>query len=801
MLLLFCISPAFGRSLVVEQRKSELFIACQKADYKFTPNVREAYLAYAKAVVVNDLKEQGQSISEKFLTWVDSDPVMEATVYGAHSKPADVLMHFFSLGMDVGRENLQKYNQLLLAAAFVAAKEGVPADITLRPPLKLTISGDPRVPVDTEDPKRKLDMNDHIINFLNENTIEGYVVAGGNEVLPELKYDEKGIAIPPEVEAVASTGKELQKRSLYAADVIASAELQKKFNAYMKAKGFDVEIDCGDQIIHWKASEMVHGEMNKKIDDAYRLFKTAYEEKGLLPKERDPAPSPAERCAYLIRNNEYQFKSTEQKTRDWPRFPLTAPWPLMTMLVADKQPLRENEERWIAFRDEGVFKTYGEYIGSVAQQFNMQSARRISPYPFTYGSIQMMLKDGGVCGAMGNISARSHNTLGIPACTAGQPGHCAMVAFRYDPKQNFYFCKGGQYATGGDEQTHPHTSWFFGEEIKRRPMIYHQSIAFAVNYGMTQFLDSLMVYNLFNLIPEMERGTKGVKLLSSGMEINPYSFLVVEKMQRAITDPQQQIQFFQKLEAALAAAKNKPGCPAEGLYNITVSTALFARINELPVPGDRIAARVVLSYLEKAQCDVPAVLVAYQMKLDGISTLLRNTEKQFLEHLVAMQAQASKENDGRGEKMAGTLKAVSTCIIDDNGRRKWAAALLKQARGSEKYFGGKYQIATDPAVTMLARLSGKELVSERELMDPLIRKVTDELTISVKHKRTVKDCRQLAAKIQAVGDALKDPTQKKYWVEGLVKVMAGEETFKEKGGASSVRDPCADVVDKLRASL
>ena len=50
------------------------------------------------------------------------------------------------------------------------------------------------------------------------------------------------------------------------------------------------------------------------------------------------------------------------------------------MLAADDQPLREREEIWSKYRDEGEFKTYGEYIGGIAQQFDMQSARRV-PFP------------------------------------------------------------------------------------------------------------------------------------------------------------------------------------------------------------------------------------------------------------------------------------------------------------------------------------------------------------------------------------------------------------------------------------
>jgi len=99
----------------------------------------------------------------------------------------------------------------------------------------------------------------------------------------------------------------------------------------------------------------------------------------------------------------------------------------------------------------------------------MQSARRLKPYPFTYNTIQMMLKDGGVCGTMAAISARSHVALGIPACQAIQPGHCAMVAFYYDPKRSIYVCRGGQYATGGDEKTTPFARWFFGDTAKEYP--------------------------------------------------------------------------------------------------------------------------------------------------------------------------------------------------------------------------------------------------------------------------------------------------------------------------------------------
>jgi len=751
-----------------EPAKERLLGICAAEEYAFTPEVRKAFLAYAKQQALAALEAEGKTLPKDFLAWIDSDPQMEAGVYGVHNQPQHVLLWLYSLRLDLGKAKFEKYRQLALAAAIVSAKERMEADITPREPLKPVIPGDPRKPVDTKDPDRELDVNDHIINFLNEHT-------------------------------------------LYAADVIASADLQKKFNAYMKAKGQDVRIDCGERIVHWDSRDMVRGEQYRKINEAYLLFRGAYEAKGLLPAKRDPFPSPAERCAYLIRNYEYEFPPELQAQRRWPRFPLTAPWPILTMLVADNQPLREREERWLAFRDRGEFKTYGEYIGGIAQQHAMQSARRLKPYPFTYATIQMMLKDGGVCGTMGAISSRSHNTLGIPASQASQPGHCAMVAFRYDPKSNTYRCQGGQYATGGDDKTTPFTPWPFEDTFKRtgrrngyevsfhyrKPMVYHQSIAWGVNYGVQSYLDSTVAYAVFRLLPEAQRQAHGLKLLESGLALNPYNFLLVDAAQDAAATPREQIRFWRTFLAALSSAAGRPGCPTEGLYNTTVKKKMFARIAKLPVPEDRAAAGEVLAFLEEEQCDIPAALVAYRLALDGLPALLSRTERDFTDHLNVVQGRASRENDTDCRKMADTIKATADRIEDGKRRREWALGLWKQAQGHEKYFGHEYRVTTHPALPLLARLSGRKMAPEDELVRPLLERVAAELKESVAGERNIKDCRVLAAKITVVGNSLKDPDQKRAWFEGLSKTIAGKETFQPANAgkhAKPTRDPCADAI-------
>ncbi len=800
-----------------ESARDRLLRITAEEQYTFTPKVREAFLAFAKGQALSDLKARGKSLPDDFLAWVDADPEVEATVYGAHRKASDVLLQLYSLRLDLRKARFEKYRRLALATAIVHAKQELEADITPRAPLKLVINGDPRKPVDTKEPGRTLDMNDHIINFLNDHTIEEEVVVGYKEAPPELKYDERGIAIPApkrkkKPKKVAVTEK--RTRSLYAADVIAGKALQGKFNAYMKAKGQTVRIDCGERIIHWKSRDMVRGEQYKNIKAAYLLFRTAYEAKGLLPARRDPFPSPAERCAYLIRNYEYAFAPKTQAQRKWPRFGLTAPWPILTLLVADKQPLREREERWVAFRDKGEFRTYGEYIGGIAQQHDMQSARRLKPHPFTYGTIQMMLKDGGVCGTMGNISARSHNILGIPASTAGQPGHCAMVRFRYDPKTRTYNCKGGQYATGGDDKTTPHTAWFFGDEVKqyrkkrgvsvpfyaRKPMVYHQSIAWAVNHGVLSYLDSTMAYAVFRLLPEPDRQAHGVKLLESGLAINPYSFLLVDAAQATAATSREQIRFWHAFLAVLGAAAGKPGCPVDGLYNETIKRKMFAKIAKLPVPEDEKTVREVLAFLEREKCDTPAALVAYRLALEGLPALLSRTEQDFKDHLRSLGAGGSRENDLACATMAATIRSTAACIKGRKQKKQWALALWKQAQGHEKYFGHRYRVSTHPTLPVLARLSGQKMPPESELLRPVLERVTAELRESVAGDRRIKDCRLLAAKIKAAGNCLKDPDKKRQWFESLSRVIAGKETFKPRNAgkkAKALRDPCADTINQI----
>ena len=63
-----------------------------KAKHHFTPEVKAAYLAFAKGEALRDLAKARHSLPVDFTAWVDSDPAVAATVYGIQrGRPAQVL--------------------------------------------------------------------------------------------------------------------------------------------------------------------------------------------------------------------------------------------------------------------------------------------------------------------------------------------------------------------------------------------------------------------------------------------------------------------------------------------------------------------------------------------------------------------------------------------------------------------------------------------------------------------------------------------------------------------------------------
>ena len=662
-------------------------------------------------------KAKGLELPADFVAWIDGDPQLRTSVYGCRRDPLPVLLALRSLELDLGSERVRRdYPQLALAFAIQSSYAGPRAealgwndgadekpgealpDVRPRAPLQLVIPGDPRVPVDTNDPQRKHDRDDHIVNFLERHApIEVDVKV---RELPPLEYDEKGVAKPrgKEVTVVRKVA-----RAPLAADVIASAALQAEFNAYMAANGHpDVRIDCGERAVHWYSEAAVEdGALRKRIADAHELFHAAYRNKGRMPAARDRAPTMAESMAWFVRNDRHAFPAEVRAERKWPRFPLTAPWPLLLMLAADDQPLREREAIWQAFRDHGELKTYGEYIGGIAQQFDMQSARRLSPFPFAYGSIQMMWKDGGVCGTMGNIGARTWRIVGVPAATAGQPGHCALVRMDHDAASGRFRCIGEQYASGGDEVTTVHAGWNHDDRGGRRPMVFHQAIAWACNHGLASHLETMVLRRVFDALPAAEQGKQALAFAEAALARNPFALVVLDGAIAALADADDALQFvdrFEKLAVPALDAKE------HALYRTTVVDLAHARIAALPAPVGAPANQRLLGELERQGCRDTALLARTWRAIDGEAGFTQRCK----DELVAYLANGKRGSDRRiGREQARRLGALAATVKGKAAKAAWANELLPLFAGKESLtIRGK--AAIDPVVLELCKLAGRE---------------------------------------------------------------------------------------------
>ncbi|QNN24095.1 discoidin domain-containing protein [Planctomycetales bacterium ZRK34] len=736
-----------------------LYAAWVEADYGFTPQVRAAYLAMTKAQVQAELIAAGQTVPEDFLKWIDSDPIVEATVYGSPQGPVNVLRVLRSLDLDLGAEVVRKqYTQLALAMAVANAAEGPSVDLSPRQPIDLTIPPNPLKPVDTRDPNRQLDVNDYIINFLADHPVEyedkqqpARMVEVQNPTDPSQPLMIEATA--PEAEPIV----EKRTRPMAAWEVMDSKEIQAEFNAYMKEHGFDVHIECETP----RRSYIPHPD-REAILAAAQVFRDAYIAKGLLPAARDAKPTPAEYFAYLIRNDQFQFPA--ELDRHWPLFPLNAPWPVLTYLAQSPLPLREGDDLWARYRDGGVIHTYGHYVGNIAQNGHLLAARSLAPFDFGYGSEQMMLKDGGVCGVMAGISTTNKLALGVPAITAGQPGHCALVVFRHDEKTGNYGLFGEQFITGAATTT-PHALWLFEAKPVRKPMVYHSAVAWMINYDFAAGLDTSMVYRMLQQLPEADRAAHGLTLIQSALARNPYNLALVDAAQTLAPTADQQIAFWQALQPLLADAAKKSGCPTDSLYSQTVTAHLMARLVTLPVPENRTTAQEIYDWLKsQKQPNYPAQ-TRYQTTLQGLTAMLTNVESDLQAHL------SGQRNPTNGRAMADKLAAAAAQITDKTFRKAWGQKMLgKLARHEIFIWHHRYRdhVVLDPAATAAAKIAGQRLAPRSELIEPRLDEIAKEWQNATRLKRDPKHCDRLAGKIRMLIPQVRDMDQRNAWRRKLL---------------------------------
>jgi hypothetical protein len=379
-----------------------------------------------------------------------------------------------------------------------------------------------------------------------------------------------------------------------------------------------------------------------------------------------------------------------------------------------------------------------------------------------------------------------------------------MVYFHYDSKRKVYSCRGKQYATGGDSKTNPFTRWYFGDVDSRKPMVYHQSIAWGVNYGMDSWLDSNIAYSVFRQMPEEVKKAGGLELLKSGLKINPYSFLLTNALMKNLSSVSDIPPFWKEFKATLASAAKKPGCPRGGLYYKSVKNTMMSKVGKLTPPKDEAAAAEILKFLEQEQCVFAETTYAYRIIVKGLARVLASTNREYKKHMLTVKAKASKQNDTDNKKMAAKIKALGSCIKDKEKKRNWARAGFSMSKKHAKFFGNGYRISTNSSLPLFAKMAGQKMPSDSDLIKPILNQVLTDFKKSVLNPRNLKACGVLARKIDACDAAIKDPRLKGLWFNKMAKVIQGRENFLPKGAKKSTdtkRDPCADSIDKALEAI
>jgi hypothetical protein len=752
-------APMQPAPLAATPEGGSLLASWEKARHRFAPEVKAAYLTWAKAQALGVIAGAGQSLPADFLAWVDGDAVVSATVYGISTNAAERLVVLRSLEIDLGREEVRdKHLQLALALADKYARLVDPATLSNtnlgvslqeRGRFELRIPGDPRVRVNTHPADRPLDLNDHIINFLEANP-----VTNETKVTREVNGEKVQVV-------------ETNARPVHAYEVMSQPKLQEAFNQYMKEHGQEVSIDCGDSISPWSKKK-------GGIMSAFNLFLAAYQAKGLLPQRGDPVPTPAEKAAYLIRNDNYRFP--EGTKRNWPRFPLNAPWPVLDYLVSDGTTLREREFIWARFRDHNIATGYGAYIGQIAQYPPFVKARRLSPFDFAYDTYPMRLKDGGVCGTMSNIGRGLSIALGIPANQASQPGHSCFVAVGGSEAKGFGLSIGQSVAGQGSTSVSGRGS-YINEVIKLYP----------VNYGLLPYLDSRMALRLNELLPAETPAAQRLALLQSGLEANPYNVGIVKAIQAILPTPREQVEFWQSLEKTLAAVE-KPGCPKTGHYNTVVLASLDKRLTELPIPRDKQELGSVLAFLADR---ADPLWLKYQVGTVGLSNLA-------IRLAADLRAGVNGARTPQGtDRLAKRLTVVGGAMKDAGERRAWANGLLAALDGCEYFTVGEGKAAkqhTDPCVLALHQLIGSTPESRDAYLAALKR--------SVAGTRTTASCTLLRDRLNVLVKST-DRRQRPAYANALIAVMNGNEAYAPNPAkpAALAVDPCAAVIYSMGGDL
>ena len=751
--------------------------ALDQAKYQFTDQVRAAYLAMVRAETDRALAAEGKTPPPEFMAWVKKDPLIEATVYGTRPQADRILLELCALWLDIGAKKSATYKQLLLAAAVVCADDGPKADISPRKPMTLAIPQAP-MPANTEATDRPLDDNDHVINWMKANPIESQVQEGFKRVVEpaEFEIDPKNRFKKPVLKKPATVKKEanmvMRKHAASPKEVIMDTVYRNRFNEYMQAKGSRLALHTGTMDF----SDVTESPEKMKVFLAdMAVFTNAYAAKGFYPAKRDPLPSAAETCVFLIRNDEFKFPSTFKGK--WPQFPLaSAPWPVLTPLIENRLPLREAEDIW---------QEFGKH-GNNAFTETLRDAAEWKPPPFGAGSWQAARRDNP---ADPLVPIGMDVALGKPAMQAknAEYGFMSHAEIRFDSQKNYYTLTEGAWAPGYPARWV--SGWPFGANPQTGmvPLEYRAGIVHAVNFNTGNYLDSAMALNLWSRLPEDLRQKNGFALLTGAMRQNPYNLQVADAMGAQLDTPRKLMEAITALEGALQGA-HRLGCPPA----IGHLGRWMGRFASLPVPADMAEARKIHDFLKLKKHPDSALMLRYQAASSTAKEAQTSVDKSLAAHVAGVRTPAACQ------KMAKDLLATAGTIADTAKKEAWLRDMQATLNGHEDYLmpvpvpntyaqttsaGGQpppvvvQKIMLDETAKAVADALKQDLKSEEERRKGFFEKQVAALRKHAAGKRDPLACQTMACQITAMAAQIKDSPSRIRWSKELGAAIEGNDAY------------------------
>lgn len=463
-------------------------------------DVRAAYLGWAEADVLDQLRAHGKDIVPECLAEVRANDELRDALYGSVFPPdPSILQNYAHMRADFGPAFMKSYRSLVIAEAVSKRTKGVQ---DLAP-------GNPQFG------------RDYQPDFWVDETLQ-HPGSDGEKAL---------------VRALADY---MKLRNIPAADLYKNPTFQGWLKAYLPEHGIPQNLVTAV----------------KQTTQFGEWLKNAMILLGQRPAGRNPKPPAEEWMRYLASINETAPSSLPTGTT-WPLFPLKdAPWPMLMPLA---HPVPIGEARYIWDRLEGHygddrFHTYGPY-----RDDDGAMPDELIPSQWFWDAWPDRIIHGGECVPLSKGTVDFYSALGKPAMWAGQPGHANLISFGLT--DGCWSATIEQAFAGGPDVTC--AQWYFdeepGTELRYRDLYYWPGAeyqlgqALAMNLGLGSYMDTRIAANLYRCLPASDRQTLGANLLTNALQSNPYNPELWYRLASATTDPADDLKLTQ------AAIDRDPG--------------------------------------------------------------------------------------------------------------------------------------------------------------------------------------------------------------------------------------------------